>query len=220
MSDNKLRRSPKIASGVASFKWMEQTFKILKNNFWSFLSFALVIILVSITLTYMLALIGIFISFGIYIFFSASISINSQKIQHSKSLPLKDFFNFNRNNAKQLVLSSVIYCAVFLMIIISAMVPSAEIFNFSPEQIEALQQMDFQGQIKYFESMLIESPEKYFQVLKSSFILLIGLLMLESVMFFVPTLLALHPTLNVFSAIKLSAIGMLKNSIPFITYGL
>jgi len=218
--DNHLRTSPKVASSIASLKWMELSFKILKSNFWSFLSFAILILIVNITLTFLLALVGIFLSFCIYMFFSASISINSKKIQNAESLPLKEFFNFNQTNAKQLVLSSVIYCAVFLMIIITAMVPSAEIFNFTPEQISELQALDFQGQIKYFESILIESPEKYSKILQSSLMLTIGVFVLESIMFFVPTLLVLHPSLNVFTAIKLSTIGVLKNSIPFIAYGL
>ena len=218
--NNNLRSTPKIASSFASLKWMEQTLKILKSNFWSFLSFALLIIIINITLTFLLALIGLFISFCIYIFFSAAVSINCHKIKNTPSIPLKKFFNFNQINTKQLVLSSVIYCALFLIVIITAMVPSADIFNFSPEQLTTLQEMDFQGQIKYFESMIIESPEKYSNVLKTSIILTIGLLLLESVMFFVPTLLALHPSLNVFSALKLSALGIIKNIIPFIFYGL
>ncbi|MCJ8313277.1 MAG: hypothetical protein HRU38_13505 [Saccharospirillaceae bacterium] len=218
--NNHLRNTVKSVSSLAGFKWIELTFKILKRNFWSFLSFAILTILVNIVLTFSLSLIGLFISFCIYIFFCASISMNSQKINNSTPLPLKDFFNFNRTNTKQLILSSVIYCALFLIIIIIAMVPSVEIFNFSPEQLTALQQMEFQDQIKYFEAMFIESPDKYSKVLTSSLILCIGFLLLESIMFFVPTLLALNPSLNVFSAIKLSMLGLFNNLPAFIVYGL
>ncbi|BCE02468.1 hypothetical protein [Marinicellulosiphila megalodicopiae] len=220
LPDLKLRQTPISTSPSASFTWFLETFKLIKGNLLQFYLVTLITPILMFLCSVFVPFLGIILSSIIYTFYCAAMFNACLKKQKTQSLTFSDFLTFNPQTIKPLMVISTLFLSLNILFSIPFQSSISEFVKIIAMENKVIEDFSYETLSLYFNEIQTKYPEITSKLISSFAIFVIGLCIIEAMMFFTPGIISIHKNINIMDAIKLNFIGLLKNSISFITYGL